>query len=51
MAFSYGIWAERPLATGTLYRWEADLGEDGSGFVIFDPVTMTVRPSDGKVVF
>jgi hypothetical protein len=47
MAFSYGIWAERPMANGTLFRWEADLGEDGSGFVIFDPVTVTVRPSDG----
>jgi|SRR5919112_662947 hypothetical protein len=47
MAFSYGIWAERPTASGMLYRWEADLGEDGSGFVIFDPAMMTVRPSDG----
>jgi hypothetical protein len=47
MAFSYGIWAERPVASGMLYRWEADLGDDGSGFVVFDSVSMIVRPSDG----
>jgi hypothetical protein len=46
MAFSYGIWAERPVSGGMLYRWEADLGEDGSGFVVFHSDTMTVRPSD-----
>jgi hypothetical protein len=48
MTFSYGIWAERPVASGMLYRWEADLGEDGYGFVVFDSVKMTVRPSDGS---
>ena len=52
MTFSYGIWAERPVASGMLYRWEADLGDDGAGFVVFDSVTMTVRPSnaDGNLL-
>lgn len=52
MAFSYGIWAQRTVPGGTLYRWEGDRGRDGSGFVLFDPETLTIRPSnaDGEVV-
>ncbi|TDC40024.1 hypothetical protein [Micromonospora sp. KC213] len=46
MTASLGIWAEGPSSTGVLYRWEADHGSGGSGFVAFDPVSRQFRPID-----
>ncbi len=46
MAASIGIWAERPVPGGVLYRWEADHGNGPSGFVTFDPETRRFRPAD-----
>jgi hypothetical protein len=43
---SLGIWAEGSLPGGILYRWEADHGDGGSGFVAFDPVSRQFRPAD-----
>jgi hypothetical protein len=45
---SLGIWAEGALPRGMVYRWEADHGEGGSGFVAFDPDTRQIRPSDAS---
>jgi hypothetical protein len=47
MTFYLRIWAQREIDGGTLYRWEADEGASGSGYVIFDSVALSVRPSDG----
>ncbi len=46
MAYSLGIWADRAVPGGTLYRWEADQGQGGSGFLVVDFPSRTVRPSD-----
>ncbi len=46
MTASLGIWAEGPLTGGVLYRWEADHGDGGSGFVAFDPASRRFRPAD-----
>jgi hypothetical protein len=46
MTASIGIWAEQTLPGGVLYRWEADQGSGGSGFVTFDPAAQRFRPAD-----
>jgi hypothetical protein len=33
MTASSGIWAHGPAAGGVIYRWRADEGRDGEGFV------------------
>jgi hypothetical protein len=48
MTFSYGIWAQRTVPGGTLYRWEGDEGRDGSGFVLFDLEILTIRSSSAE---
>jgi hypothetical protein len=48
MTASLGVWAAGPVAGGTLYRWEADRGEGGNGFVVFDDQAQTIRPSDAE---
>ncbi len=48
MTASLGIWAEGESAGGILYRWEADHGSGGSGFVHFDPTCRRIRPVDGS---
>lgn len=48
MTFSLGVWAERTFPEGHLYRWESDQGHSGTGFVLFDAETQTVRPADAK---
>jgi hypothetical protein len=50
MAFSLGVWAQGTASGGTVYRWEADQGESGTGFVLFDSGLRTIRPSDGRGV-
>jgi hypothetical protein len=45
MTASLGVWASGPVAGGVLYRWEADRGEGGTGFVVFDEQAQTVRPT------
>jgi hypothetical protein len=52
MAFSLGVWADRAVPGGTLYRWESDQGHGGAGFVIFNAEAKTIRPSnaEGSVV-
>ncbi|MFC7528007.1 hypothetical protein [Actinoplanes sp. GCM10030250] len=46
MTASLGVWAEGPAPNGFLYRWEADQGAGGSGFVILDQVSWRFRPAD-----
>ncbi|BAL86474.1 hypothetical protein AMIS_12540 [Actinoplanes missouriensis 431] len=46
MPASIGIWAEQTLPSGVLYRWEADHGSGGSGFVRFEPDSQRFRPAD-----
>jgi hypothetical protein len=46
MTASLGVWASGPVPGGTLYRWEADRGEGGNGFVVFDDQAQRVWPSD-----
>jgi hypothetical protein len=48
MTASLGVWASGPVAGGTLYRWEADRGDGGNGFVVFDDQAQTIRPSDAE---
>jgi hypothetical protein len=47
MTASLGIWANGPAAGGVIYRWEADKGRDGKGFVYFEPTSKVFRPWDG----
>jgi hypothetical protein len=46
VAFSLGVWAVGRTPAGTVYRWEADQGQSGTGFVLFDADARTIRPSD-----
>jgi hypothetical protein len=46
MAMSLGIWSERVLPAGALYRWEGDKGQSGSGYVLFNVEAQTVRPAN-----
>ncbi|GGQ71029.1 hypothetical protein [Couchioplanes azureus] len=46
MTASLGIWAEASSSAGVLYRWEADHGTGGCGFVTFEPVSRKFRPAD-----
>jgi hypothetical protein len=48
MTASLGIWAHGPAADGVIYRWEADEGRDGQGFVYFNPASKAFRPWDGS---
>ena len=48
MAFSLGVWAQGAVPGGTVYRWEADQGQSGTGFVLFNAESRTVRPSDDQ---
>jgi hypothetical protein len=44
VSYSVGIWAGERLPGGVVYRWEADGGAGGSGFVFLETATRTVRP-------
>ena len=46
MAMSLGIWAERTVPDGALYRWEGDQGQSGRGFALFNAAAQTIRPAD-----
>lgn len=47
MTHSLGVWAMGSTTfEGTLYRWEADQGVHGAGYVVFDVPTQTIRPAD-----
>lgn len=47
MTASLGIWAHFAAPDGVTYRWAADEGRDGTGFLHFDPAANVFRPSDG----
>ncbi|MEV6597120.1 hypothetical protein AB0M36_09695 [Actinoplanes sp. NPDC051346] len=49
MTASLGIWAHGAGADGVIYRWVADEGQGGEGFVYFNPALKTFRPWDGEV--
>ncbi|GAA1817500.1 hypothetical protein HC028_21090 [Planosporangium flavigriseum] len=48
MNWSIGIWAQAQLPRGVMYRWEADGGEGGTGFVLLETLKPTVWPCDGN---
>jgi hypothetical protein len=48
MNYSIGIWAHAEVPRGVVYRWEADGGDSGTGFVLLDTAGSTVRPSNGE---
>jgi hypothetical protein len=48
MNYSVGIWAHAEVPHGMVYRWEADGGDSGTGFVLLETADRTVRPSDAN---
>lgn len=52
MNYSVGIWAHAEVPNGVVYRWEADGGDSGTGFVLLDTAGNTVRPctADGHTI-
>lgn len=46
MNYSVGIWAHGQVPNGVVYRWEADGGTGGNGFVLLETATKAVRPCD-----
>src|SRR4051794_7301930 len=46
--YSIGIWAHAEVPGGVVYRWEADGGDSGTGFVLLDTAGNTVRPCNAE---
>jgi hypothetical protein len=46
--YSIGVWAHAQVPHGVVYRWEADGGQNGTGFVLLETSTPAVRPCDGN---
>jgi hypothetical protein len=42
--FVLGIFKVMPVPVGAVYRWEADGGDSGRGYVLFDAERLSVRP-------
>jgi hypothetical protein len=47
-AFNLGVWRQGPVLGGVLYRWVADEGQNGSGFVVLDLDREVLRPADAE---
>jgi hypothetical protein len=46
VSYSIGIWAHAASPHGAVYRWEADGGAGGAGYVLLNLEARTVRPCD-----
>jgi hypothetical protein len=52
VTYSVGIRTHAQVPRGVLYRWEADGGDNSTGFVLLEPAARAVRPCDtsGEVI-
>jgi hypothetical protein len=52
VTYSIGIWSHAQVSGGVIYRWEADGGDGGTGFVLLETAARAVRPcaADGRVL-
>ena len=47
-AFNLGVWRQGVVQGGVLYRWAADEGQSGTGFVLLDADREVIRPADAE---